>query len=193
MIDEIRHILLMTTIVLCSIQVCSQRNDSIFYSFTHTNTTYTFHGRFRVDAEKNCLLEICFDYEHIKALALDASKVELIEQSKNWNKIKYTYQQYPFYKNESLWYRTIDHKNSIINFKLVSSKNNHSIMPRMISSSGYYKVSQIREATWVEYFQQCCFTRSNLSSLFQHYMKKKAVEFIYLFQEYSQKHCNHKN
>lgn len=184
-----RLILFGITAILCSLSVFARESDSITYSFARTDTTWTFYGQFRVVAETSCLMDICFNYEDIKALAVDASKVELIGQNKNWNKIKYTYQQFPFYKNESVWYRTIDRENSRVDFTLISSRNSHSLMPRILSSSGYYKVSQHNGMILVEYFQQCRLTKSFLTTLYQDSMKKKAVEFLYVFKDYSKKHC----
>ena len=184
-----RLIILLITAVIYSGQAVAQESDSIYYSFRQTDTTYSFYGRFTVVAEAACVMHICFNYGHIKALAIDAKNVDLMEEGENWNKIKYTYQQFPFYKNESLWSRTIDRKNTRVDFTLISSKNNHSLMPSMISSSGYYKLTKLKEALSVEYYQQCRLTKSYLTSIYQNSMKKKAVEFLYVFRDYSQKHC----
>ncbi len=183
-------LLLLIPALICSMQVFAQENEDIYSTFSQTDTTYTFYGRFNVIAETSCLMNICFDYEHIKALAIDASSVDLIEEGENLNKIKYTYQKFPFFKNESLWYRTIDSENSRVDFALVSSKNNNAIMPRMTSSSGYYKVTQLNGMLSVEYFQQCSLTKSFLTALYLDFTKKKAIEFLHVFKDYSRKHCN---
>lgn len=186
----IRSSSLLLIAILCSLQVFARESDSVFYSFSQTDTSYTFYGRFSVVAESACVMHICFNYEDIKALAPDAERVELIDEGENWNKIKYNYHQFMFYKNESLWYRTFDRENSRVDFTLISSKNNRPFMPRMISSSGYYKVSQLNGILSVEYYQECSLTKSYLTSMYQSYAKKKAVEFLYLFRDYSQSHCN---
>lgn len=186
-----KFIVLLLIAIIYSIKVFAQKSEGINYSFLHTDTTCTFYGWFKVDAKAACVMHISFNYDHIKALAPDASKVELIEEGKNWNKIKYTYQQFPFYKNESLWYRTIDHESNKVNFILISSKNSHPFMPQIISSSGYYKVYLQNEALTVEYFQQCKLTKSYLiTPLYRNSIKKKAVAFLHLFEDYIQKHCN---
>ena len=185
-----KHLVLLIMAITSCLQVFARENDSIYYSFSQTDTSYTFYGQFRVVAESACVMHICFNYDDIKALALDASGVELLGEGENWNKIKYNYQQFLFYKNESLWYRTIDRENSRVDFTLISSKNNRPFMPRMISSSGYYKVSQLNGMLSVEYFQECRLTKSYLTAVYQSYAKKKAVEFLHLFRDYSQRHCN---
>jgi hypothetical protein len=185
-----KFILVLIPAIICFTQVFAQENDGIYSSFSQTDTSFTFYGQFNVVAETNCLINICFNYKHIKALAVDASNVKLIEEGSNWNKIRYTYQIFPFFKNESLWYRTIDRKNSRVDFWLISSKNNNSVMPRIISSSGYYKVNRHNGIITVKYFQMCRLTSSFLTDLYLDLMKKKAIEFLHTFKDYSQKHCS---
>jgi len=183
-------LLLLIPAIICSVQVFARENDGIYFSFSQTDTSYTFYGSFNIIAEAACLIDICFNYDPIKAMAVDASSVELIKEGENRNKIKYTYRKFPFLKNESVWYRALNRENSRVDFLLVSSENNNSIMPRMISSSGYYKVSQLNGILSVEYFQQCRLTKSILTDLYRNYMKKKAVEFLHVFKDYSEKHCS---
>lgn len=182
-----RRLRLLIPAIICSLQLFAQKTDSIYFS--QNDTTYSFYGRFMVVAQADCVIHICFNYQHIKAMAPAASEIALIDEGENWNMIKYTYQLFPF-KNESLWYRTIDPENLRVDFTLVSSKNNHSFMPQMISSSGYYRVRQLGGMLSVEYAQQCNLTRSFLTAWYLHAMKKKAVEFLDVFKNYSQKYGN---
>jgi len=184
-----RLMLVLVTVIIFSIQIFAQERDNISYNFSRTDTSFSFYGRFQVVAEATCMIDICFTYEHIRALALDARRVELIEEGEDWNIIKYTYQIFPLYENESVWYRTIDREETEVYFMLRSSKNNHTYMPRIRASSGYYKISRIEGTLVVEYFQQGLITKNYLSALYQYSMKKKAVEFLYMFKDYAQTHC----
>ncbi len=181
---------LLIAAMICSLQVFAQESDSIYYSFQRTDTSYTFYGRFNVDAEVACVLHIFFNYEHIKELAANDCDVELIEEGENWNRFKYTYRVFPLYKNESLWYRTIDNKNQRVDFKLVLSKNNRTYIPQMISSSGYYQVSQNNGELTMEYFRYCRLTKSFLTPLYLYFIKNKAIAFLPVFEDYIEKQCN---
>ncbi len=175
--------------VLFSLQISAQDSINMHYTFSQTNSNYSFYGSFKLIALPECLLEISFNHEHIKALALDAKEVELISQGKNWNQIRYTYQEFPFYKNVSLWQRVYNQENRRVDFTLITSKNSHSLMPRMISSSGYYKITQQGEYVIMEYFQQCQLTEEYITKLYLNRAKKKAKEFLYLFSDYARSYC----
>ncbi|HRZ42098.1 MAG TPA: hypothetical protein P5228_05280 [Bacteroidales bacterium] len=187
---SVRRIIILAFIFTVSLQQGYSQHDNIYYTFTHTDTTYAFYGRFKIDARLDCVMQLCFNFQHIREMAADASKVELIGEGENWNKIKYTYELYPLYKNESIWYRKKDLENQRINFTLISSKNNRSFMPTVISSSGYYRFRQVQGTVWVEYFQQCRFTRSYLISFYLNFLKGKAVDFLHVFYDYSRNHCS---
>jgi hypothetical protein len=184
------RIILILIGIISILQVFAQETGNVQYSFKHTDTTYSFYGRFKLIACSECLLSICFNYEHVKALAPDAKEVTLIKQDGNQNQIKYIYFKYPFFKNESLWHRVLDRKNSRVDFRLLSSKNSHSIMPQMLSSTGYYKITPSDKYLWVEYFQECRLMNNQITGLYLYLVKKKAVEFLQLFSKYAEAHCH---
>ena len=85
-------------IVLIPNKLFTQESNDIKYEFTQTDSSYTFYGSFRIKVPPKCLLDISFNYNHIKALALDAKEVRLIDQGSNWNQISYTYRKFFFLK-----------------------------------------------------------------------------------------------
>lgn len=157
--------------------------------FTQTDSGYTFYGSFKIKADPECILEISFSYKHIRALAPNAREVLLIDSGMNWNQISYAYQKFIFFENTSVWYRKLDKENQRVDFTLVSSKNNQTIMPRMISSSGFYQIKQQAEYIIVEYYQRCRLSDKSFTNLYLSRVKKEAVEFMYLFSEYVSKNC----
>jgi len=163
--------------------------DDVKYTFTQTDSTYSFSGSFTLKANPNCLLDICFKHEHIRALAPDAKEVVLIDERNNWNQISYTYQKFIYFENKSVWNRKLDKENKRVDFTLISSKNNHAIMPKMVSSSGYYQISLEDEEIIVKYFQQCKLTNSSLTNLYLNKVKKEAIQFMYRFLEYANTNC----
>lgn len=169
----------------------SQSNGNIQYTFNQTDSSYTFIGSFETKADPKCLLNICFQFEHISNLAPDA-KVYLIANGKNWNKIQYTYRKFFYFENQSLWYRTINKENACVNFRLVSSKNNKSIMPDLLSSYGYYKINYQGNKSKIEYYQECIISKSNITNRYINKSKKEAIEFIKRFSDYTNTVCANK-
>lgn len=165
-------------------------SNDIQYTFDQTDSSYSFFGRFVINAEPECLLRISFNYEHIQALAPDAKEVRLINSGCDWNRISYTYHKYIFFENTSVWLRKLDQDKQRVNFVLVSSNNNLAMMPALTASSGYYQIKQVNDYTVVEYYQECRLTEKSITKLYLSRMKGEAVEFINRFAAYASEHCN---
>ena len=167
----------------------AQRSNFINYKFTQSDSNYAFYGSFKIKANPECLLDISFNYKYIKALAVDAKEVVLIDQGKNWNQISFTYQKYNIFKNKSIWHRVLNKEDKKVEFTLLSSHNNSKIMPQILSSSGFYQINKDGEFQIVEYYQECQLTEKVITKLYLKRAKKDAVKFMYLFSEYAATFC----
>lgn len=175
--------------LLIPVKGIAQNQDDIEYKFTQTDSSYTFYGHFKIDADPECLLEISFGYEHIRALAINAREVRLIEQGNNWNQISYIYQELFFFKNKTVWHRILDEEKRRVDFTLVSSENSLSIMPQLISSSGFYQVKNENNSLILEYYQQCQVTEEIITNIYLNQVEEEAINFIYRFYEYAIDFC----
>ncbi len=171
--------------------VSAQENREIIWNFTRSDTGYFFNGSFKLIADPACVLNLCFEYDHIRALAPDAQAVTLEDMGPCWNRIAYVYRKYYIFRNKSLWNRVLDTTKQRVDFTLLSSINNLSVMPVMISSSGYYKVSSRNDTTTVEYYQQCRLRGAPLTSFYMKKAEEEALHFMQRFYEYAVAHCGH--
>jgi hypothetical protein len=178
-----------SVIIPVPLTIFAQEANAIHYEFAQTDSSYSFYGTFKIRACPNCLFDICFDYRHISKLAPDAKEVRLMDQGTNWNRISYTYQKYIFFKNTSLWHRKISPEKQRVDFSLISSTNNLAIMPRLISSSGFYQVNEQGENFIVEYYHECQLTKSSITKSYLGKARKEAIQFIQRFSEYANKIC----
>ena len=176
--------------VMIPMKIYGEEPDDIQCKFTQTDSSYTFYGCFKINATPKCLLEISFSYNHIRKLALDAKEVLLIDQGSNWNQISYTYKKFTFFKSKTVWHRILNEENLRVDFALVSSENNQTIMPRMISSSGFYQIKQQNEYFIMEYYQQCQLTEKSFTKLYLNSVKKEAIKFMHKFFEYACTYCD---
>lgn len=185
--------LIITVLVILLIPPTSlaQIPSPIHYKFTQTDSNYTFYGSFKIKADPECLLDILFNYKHIKALAVDAKEVVLIDQGKNWNQISFTYQKYIFFKNKSIWHRVLHEEDKRVEFTLLSSYNNRKVMPQILSSSGFYQIHKEGEFYLVEYYQECQLTEHGVTKLYLQRAKKGAIKFMHVFSEYAVSFCEH--
>ncbi len=185
--------IIVLVIVIIPLKMYAEEPDNIQCRFTQTDSSYTFSGSFKINTTLKCLLEISFYYKHIRALALDAKEVQLIDQGSDWNQISYTYQKFTFFKNKTVWHRILHAENQRVDFTLVSSENNRTIMPRMISSSGFYQFEQQGEYFIVKYYQQCQITEESITNLYLNRVEKEAIKFMHKFYEYASTFCDNYN
>lgn len=184
------NFIILIFVLLVSKNVYTQDSDEIEYKFIQTDSSYTFYGSFKIKADAKCLLKISFDYEHIKALAPDAKEVKFLDQGNNWNQISYIYQKFIFFKNKTVWHRILNEEKQRVDFTLISSENNLTIIPRIISSSGYYQIRQQEQFVIVEYYQQCQLTEKLLTKLYVDQAKEEAIKFMHRFSQYANAFCN---
>ena len=173
-----------------TLTIFAEETNDIQYKFTQTDSSYTFSGSFKIKANPNCILDMFFYHEHIRALAPDAKEVLLMDQGSDWNQISYTYKKYIWFVNKSVWHRNLDKKKQRVDFTLISSENNKTIMPRMTSSSGFYQINKQGGDIIVEYFQQCQLTKSSITNLYLNRVKKEAIQFMHRFSEYAKTICS---
>ena len=165
--------------------------EELQYHFFQDDSSYSFRGSFIVEAELDCLISLVFDFEHISKYASGAKAVELVRQENNWNEVRYTYRKFIFFENKSTWRRTLNRDKHELVFEMISSENNLKIMPDMLSSSGYYRISPEEKGYRLEYFQECSLDTDLLKDSYIKTVKKKAIEFLHDFREYVEKTCVH--
>ncbi|MCU0462830.1 MAG: DUF488 domain-containing protein [Bacteroidales bacterium] len=152
-------------IILASQTILVFGQNDIRYSFTQTDSTLSFFGSFKTDAGTDCLLEIFYNYHHIKALAPSTMEVQLIDQGEGWNRFRYIYRDFIFFENVSVWNRKLDVENLRVDVYLESSVSNLAAVPKMISSYCFFRIKKQGEETIVEYHQQCQLTKASLTNL----------------------------
>jgi len=186
-----KRIFFLLTFNLLSLSIIAN-NDDIQYEFSQTDSSYTFTSTFTIKANQECLIHVFFDFQHIKALAPTAENVQLVNKGSNWNKISYIYETFIF-SNTSVWYRKINKKADKVDFELISSTNNSSLMPQMTSSSGYYQIISTKDGLKVKYYQECTLTKSVFTNLYINRVKNEAVEFINWLNKYAISACQDYN
>lgn len=167
----------------------SQELSDISYEFSKTDSSYSFKGSFKTKRNPLCILNLCFDIKHVSALAPDAKDVVLITEESNRNQISYTYRKFIYFENKTLWNRILNKDSLRLDFYLISSDNNSALMPKIISSTGYYLISPAENCIKVEYYQHCILTESSLTSIYINKVRKEAINFIHRFNKYSESEC----
>lgn len=166
------------------------QNKDFAYEFIQDGNRYSFHGSFIVQAERDCLIDVIYNFNHISKYATDAESIELVREGENWNEVTYTYRKYLIFENKSTWRRTLKRDEQKVVFEMISSKNNINIMPQVLSSTGYYQIKPEKAGYLVEYFQTCQLKAGLLKDAYISQAKKQAIKFLREFREYIERTCH---
>ncbi|NJO89445.1 MAG: hypothetical protein HC831_11185 [Chloroflexia bacterium] len=123
-------------------------------------------------ADALCALNVCFEKERIEALADEGKKIDLVKKGENWNLLRYTFKKFGVFESKTTWLRTIYPDKNKVTFKLVDSRNSHSIMPKIITGAGYYSASKSGDYIQFEYYSKCTLSRVALTGLLIKFAKK---------------------
>lgn len=191
MLSHLHMVLSVIALVAClfSSRGVVEYSNEVTCQFSTIDSGYSFLGRFKINANPDCLLGITFSYRHMSELAQDAKEVKLVNQGDNWNQIRYTYQKFIYFRNITEWYRELDEANNRLEFTMISSHNNTLMMPELISSSGYYQIIEMPDYVILEYFQECKISHSALTKLYLKRVRKKAERFMHEFYSYTHDFC----
>jgi len=186
---ELHKGIIITFLALSNLSSGNQKQE-LDYKFIQYDNNYSFRGRFIVKAEFDCLMNVIYNFEHISNYTSGAKSIELVRQGENWYEVTYTYRKFLIFENQSTWRRTLKRDAGKVVFEMISSKNNLSIIPDVISSAGYYQIKNEKDSYRVEYFQECKLKPGLLKDTYINKAKKEAIKFLQVFKKYISKTCD---
>ncbi len=166
-----------------------QDRQDVRYEFVQSGNGYAFRGQFVLEAERRCIVDVLFDFDHVAKFTPDARSIEMVQQGRDWYDVTYKYRRFLILENESTWRRTLKREEDEVAFELLSSRNNRGIMPDLTSSSGYYRVRDERGRQVVEYFQECTLGAGSLKGRYIAEARTKAIEFLQGLSVYLARTC----
>lgn len=181
---------ILVALVCMPIILSGSQNHEFNYEFIQDGNRYSFRGSFIVTADSNCLIDVIYHFEHISKYTAGAKSIELSRQGENWYEVTYTYRKFIIFENQSTWRRTLQRDKDKIVFEMISSTNNLSIIPDVISSTGYYQIKKEKDSCRVEYFQECQLKPGLLKGTYINNAKKEAIKFLREFKAYIEKTCD---
>ncbi|MCF7913241.1 MAG: hypothetical protein K9M99_11975 [Candidatus Cloacimonetes bacterium] len=174
----------MMILVCLPLLLSAAKNQDFTYEFHQGADSCTFKGDFIIKAVPDSLLKIVFDFNHIVDYALTAKSLELVQQGENWYDVAFIYQDMLVLENQSVWRRTINRAEKIITFKMISTSNNMSVIPELLSSSGYYQFKPANDGCLVEFFQEFRLSPGLLNEAYYRKAEKEGIKFLRVFKDF---------
>ena len=167
----------------------SGKIDSVYYEFNHDDSCYSFRGSFVTRADFDCLISILYDFRHLKDIISSANSIILIQQGENWYDVCYTFKKL-FFTNKSVYRKTLKLEEQKIVFKMISNWQNTDLLPKVLSSSGYYWIRGESTGNRIEYFQECKMKSTFLKDIYINKAKKESTKFMLELKEYIERTCH---
>ncbi len=118
------------------------------------DSVYTIEYQFNTTCSEEKLLEIFFDFSHLENFVnTKSTSIEKLDSGEIWYYVKYNY-HYFFYKNISIYRKSILPDEKLVNFDLIYFEQNLGWAPEVLNSSGFYKILNNDTNNTVIYFQE---------------------------------------
>jgi hypothetical protein len=163
--------------------------NELQYRFIDLKDGYTFMGKFFVKANDKCLIDIIYNPIHLKDILKNKCIIDIIGSDKNSYDVKYTYKN-PFVEVKSTYRKVLRLSEKKVVFEMIANEQSNTFLPRILSSTGSYQVTQETHGCWVEYYQECKIERNNIRGIFILFAKREAVNFLRDLKEYIERTCH---
>lgn len=147
------------------------------------DTVYTIEYSFETECSVYKLLEIFYDYNHMKEFGDGSSTtIAKIDDGGNWYHVEYRYKSL-FYRNRAVYRKELDFTNNRVLFELIEYEHNIGIIPRVLSSSGYYCILEGDNCNLVTYYQENILERP-MQWLYLKIVEDKTKRFLRSIRDY---------
>jgi len=165
------------------------QKEKLDYEFIREENYYSFRGRIVVKTDLECLVSILYDFKHLANIESSAKSIVLLREGEDWYEACHAFKKL-FFKHESIWRKTLKLDEQKIIFEMISHKHNSGLMPKILSSTGYYQIKLEEEGYKVEYFQECKLKSALLKGAYINKAKKEAIKFMLELKEYIERTCH---
>ena len=162
--------------------------NNLSYEFSQSDNHYAFYGTFFIMADPNDLIHILFDFEHLTNFVTSPDSIVLVRKEKNCYEVCYTYRKL-LLENKFTYRKTLIRERQKIIFELIASEQTGPILPKVLSSRGYYEIKPDGKGYRVIYFEKVRMDSSLPNGLSSRMAKKEAAKFLQELKKYVERTC----
>jgi len=171
--------------ILFHLNLYGDSNDLII-NYDYENKKYTIRYEFITSCDMYKLLDIFYNFDHIKKYFNHFKNITILEKEENWYTADY-YFELGIYSFHAIYKRTINFDKKIVYYDLINYKQSINLLPNVLKSSGYYKVIKYHNMVKVIYYQETYLNKMG-KILFKIIHKNKTEKFFKILLDYIE--CN---
>lgn len=148
---------------------------------TIADTMYSMEYSFISRADSTTLLDILFDFSHLQKYAGQSDlTITLLAHSPSQQTVLYSYDGFLF-KGSAIINRVLRRSQSEITFALQSAQQNNKLLPRVIASTGWYRIipGEYEGVPYntVKYYQVTTTDRA-VGRMYHHFARQQVTDFF---------------
>lgn len=155
-----------------------------FLSFE--DSTYTVDYTFTTTCGKDKLLEIYYQFSHlVKWVKQTNMTFRLLKSGENWYIVQYDYHFFA-YKSSTVYKKTIMGEDNLVKFEMINYSSNFDLVPKVISSTGYYRITPQKNQNIVTYYQKTILAQP-INWFYLKWVENQTRKFLLDMQDYTKK------
>jgi hypothetical protein len=177
--------------VTTNAQTPEEKSDYLNYETSRVGNNYIFRGKIFVNASVSCVIQIIYDFKHLKHFLTSADSIDLVREGTNWYEARFTY-HYLIFQNKIIYRRILKKEENRVTFEMVSCEQNSKLLPKILFSNGYYEISADKECAWVTYFEESTLEPSRFEwkvFFLETFVEKEAGRFLRELKKYTEATC----
>ena len=166
----------------------TQDLNGVCYELSRDGNLYTFHGSFRTFSDRDCLLNILYDFDHLTKFVTYPNAFSLLQKADNWYDFCCTYRVL-LSENKLVYRKTLKKEERKVTFEMIAGRQNIKLIPEVLSSSGYFEILPEKDGHQVVYLHQDRLSPSFSRDIYLYLAKKEAVKFLQELKNYVERQC----
>jgi hypothetical protein len=178
------------TLIFWPLPTQSQAQDlnNVHYDLIQSGNHYTIRGTFFVRSNPNCLLHIFYDFEHLSHIVTEADSLILLREGEDWYDVAYIYHCL-FLKGRVVYRKTLIQEKMKVSFEMIDSDQRRSLLPKVVSSGGYYEIKPEKDGYRVIYWQEGLVADAWSTNIFFPLLEKETKKFLHGLKDYVERTC----
>jgi len=130
------------------------RSSDLSFTLDRSGDLYLFRASVFIKAESACVLETIYQFFHLQQLLKgEADVVELLRQGENHYDVRLVHKG-KLYVIDTVYRRSLQKNMNRVAFELLETKQEGRMIPKILSSKGYYALETVKGGVKVNYFEE---------------------------------------
>ena len=165
-----------------------QTTNGVSHELSKDGDLYTFQGSFLAFSNRDCLLDILYDFDHLRKFVTSPNSFSLLQRGDNWYDFCCTYRVLHS-ENKLVYRKTLRKKERKVTFEMISGRQDIKLIPEVLASFGYYEIMPEKDGDQVVYLHQDRLSPSFCRKIYLYLAQKEAVKFLEGLKTYVERKC----